>query len=145
MIREIHIGENLETPDGAFLIDIPAVHLRNHLYDSMNDYAESSQKPLIFIPDTRILTPDSIRQFVSFLRIHSYVSVIACARREEDVPYLFKYILTPKFYTHTNSTLLTHSIALEITDNKKFVELVSELTDLGFFTSPNRMYSRVMN
>jgi hypothetical protein len=145
MERVIYIGKTVNEPVGSFLIDIPAVHLRNHLYDSLNDYAETSSDPFIYIPDTRILTPDAIRQFVSFLRIHPYVNVIACARREEDVPYLFKYILSPIFHTQIQNTNLTHKIALELTDKKKYVELVSELTDLGYFINPTILYSRVMN
>lgn len=144
MKRVIYIGKSVDVPESSFIIDIPTVHLRNHLFDSLKDYAESSSDPTIFIPDTRILTPDSIRQFLSFLRIYSFVNVIACARQEEDVPYLFKFILTPIFHKITDIQTPIHKIALELTNDVKYVELVAELTDLGFFTNPNYMYARVM-
>lgn len=144
MKRSIYVGGIIRAPENSFIIDIPTVHLRNHLFDSLKDYAESSPDPTIFIPDTRILTPDSIRQFLSFLRIYSFVNVIACARQEEDVPYLFKYILTPIFQKQKNSQIPIHKIALELTNDTKYVELVAELTDLGFFTNPKRMYQRII-
>jgi hypothetical protein len=145
MKREIHVGSMINPPDKSFVIDIPAVHLRNHLYDSLKDYAESSQNPCVYIPDTRILTPDSIRQFISFLRVHTYVNVIACARKEEDVPYLFKYVLVPIFHTNSKTVHPMYKIALERTHDSEYVELVAELTDLGFFTNPNPLYERILN
>ena len=48
MERVIYIGKTVNEPVGSFLIDIPAVHLRNHLYDSLNDYAETSSDPFIY-------------------------------------------------------------------------------------------------
>lgn len=145
MKRIIYIGKTVDTPKGSFIIDIPTVHLRNHLFDSLKDYTESSQDPTIFIPDTRILTPDSIRQFLSFLRIYSFTNVIACARQEDDVPYLFKYILTPMFQKVQDERTPIHKIALELTNDVKYVELVSELSDLGFFTSTQRMYDSIID
>jgi hypothetical protein len=144
MKRVIYIGKSVDIPDNSFIINIPTVHLRNHLFDSLKDYAESSPNPIIFIPDSRILTPDSVRQFLSFLRIYSFVNVIACARQEEDVPYLFKYVLTPIFQKVTDTETPIHKIALELTNDTKYVELVAELSDLGFFTNPTHMYARVM-
>lgn len=144
MKRVIYIGKSVDIPENSYTIDIPTVHLRNHLFDSLKDYAESSPDPTIFIPDTRILTPDSIRQFLSFLRIYSFVNVIACARQEEDVPYLFKYILTPVFQKISDKKIPIHKLTLELTNDVKYVELVAELSDLGFFTNPNYMYARIM-
>lgn len=145
MERVIYIGTIVDAPDNSYLIDIPAVHLRNHLFDSLKDYSESCTNPTVYIPDTRILTPDSIRQFVSFLRIHPFVNVVACARQEEDVPYLFKFMLKPVFHKQTAKRTPLYEIALELTNDTHYVELVAELTDLGFFTNSKKMYSRILN
>lgn len=144
-MREAHIGKIVDKPDHAFMIDIPTVHLRNHLYDSLNDYSESCPDPILYIPDMRILTPDSVRQIVSFLRTYAFVGVIACARKEDDVPYLFKFLLSPIFYDIHQTNIPIVSIARELIKDNEYVELVSELTDLGFFENPRTLYIRGMS
>lgn len=143
--REAHIGTIVPRPDYSFLIDIPTVHLRNHLYDLMRDYKDTNKDPILYIPDTRILTPDSIRQIVSFLRIYPFVGVIACSRKEDDIPYLFRFILRPMFHNTTLKRIPLVEIVRDFTDDTEYLELVTELSDLGFFHDSRALYAKVLN
>ena len=145
MRREIYIGTSVPQPTGAYVVDIPAIHLRNHLYDCLRDYVESRPDPIIYIPDVRIITSDCLRNMISIFRVFPYVDIVACAREEQHVPHLLKYILKPIRGKVVKKHTTLKDIYKKCDKDSSISELITELYDLGFFGETRSLYTDLLN
>lgn len=145
MRREVYIGTTIPQPKGAYIVDIPAIHLQNHLYDCLRDYVESRPDPIIYIPDVRIITSDCLRNMISIFRVFPYVDIVACARQEQHVPHLLKYILKPIRTSVTNTHTTLKDIYHKHMRDSEIPELLSELYDLGFLEETRSLYIDLLN
>jgi hypothetical protein len=146
MVRNAYIGTNDRSliPQNAYIIDIPAIYTRKNIYTMITDYISITPEPILGIPDTRILTSEIIKQLVSLLKSHSHLSIITLSKREEDVPYLFKYFLTPIYQTPHKSEQTLREIVRHSTKDMELVELLTELIDLGYFKDPDFLWRDII-
>lgn len=135
VIREAHIGKYSRIPDKSMRIDVSVVYSGRPLYPEIVQYCSVNKNPILYIPDSRILSGDIIKQIIHCIRKYNNLSIILCAERLQDVPRIFRYFLNPIYEEeYMYHTTFGEYIIHKNERCRNVVEYITELQDLGFIS-----------
>jgi len=136
VIRKAFIGfRDYRPPESCMRIDVGAVYSGRPLYPEIQTYCTVTRNPKLYIPDSRILSGDAVKQIIHCLRRYEDLSIIICADRVQDVPRIFRYFLTPEYSESVDTyKSLSEVVTDKSADESPIVECLAELHDLGFIS-----------
>jgi hypothetical protein len=136
VIRRAYIGfKDFKTPESCMRIDVGIVYSGRPLYPEIQTYCTVTRNPTLFVPDSRILSGDAVKQIIHCLRRYENLSLIVCADRVQDIPRIFRYFITPEYSGIVDTYKSLPEVVVEkVPETTPVVECLAELHDLGFIT-----------
>lgn len=166
--RVVYIGDfsKIEIPKNHFLLDISVLYSNRSIYMEIESYISTNRNPILYIPDIRILQQDAVREIVAILKTTPLLGVIAKSDSDQHVHPLLRYFLKPirhplnvvstdllGFVEYIRKGKIEQQSAepegLESSSSfkqqeKRIIEYIQELSDLGFIGDVNPYYKKLL-